>query len=143
MLNIYFKINSYKLKIKVIIMKNHTLSFCCRIISILLLVFFYVQLTMAQEAGNKPAKGVRDSISGKEMKLSSKANSILRVALTGTTDNTSVKGVSTNLLIYNTAKAGASPHNVYPGYYNNVGTIEKPVWKRVEVTVKEVGKNKE
>jgi hypothetical protein len=52
-----------------------------------------------------------------------------RVALTGTTDLTTIKnslGVSitpaTGLLVYNTATAGTSPNNVIPGYYYYSGT---------------------
>ena len=47
-----------------------------------------------------------------------------QVALTGTTDNTTIKNAAgtaitpaVGLLIFNTATAGASPNNVVPGYY--------------------------
>ncbi len=40
-----------------------------------------------------------------------------RVALTGTTDVTTIASPATALLVYNTATAGVSPNNVVPGYY--------------------------
>ena len=40
-----------------------------------------------------------------------------RVALTGATDTSTITSPATGLLIYNTATAGTSPNNVFPGYY--------------------------
>lgn len=124
-------------------MKKHTLLFSYRIATLLLFAVFFVLVSNAQN----PIKGstpiVKDSISKKDIKKSDNGKLVPRVALTGTTDNTTIKGTSTNLLIYNTATAGIKPLNVYPGYYHNVGTTAQPNWKRVEVTVSDAVKNKE
>lgn len=40
-----------------------------------------------------------------------------RVALMGATDTSTITSPATGLLIYNTATAGTSPNNVFPGYY--------------------------
>lgn len=50
-----------------------------------------------------------------------------RVALTGTSDASTISSPATGLMIYNTATAG----NVTPGYYFNSGTPAAPVWSRV------------
>lgn len=47
---------------------------------------------------------------------------IPRVALTGTTDVTTITSPATSLLVYNTATAGTVPNNVTPGYYYWNGT---------------------
>ncbi|MES2591884.1 MAG: tail fiber domain-containing protein [Bacteroidota bacterium] len=58
------------------------------------------------------------------MDLTSTSKGILipRVALTGTTDATTIASAATSLLVYNTATAGISPANVVPGYYYWNGT---------------------
>jgi hypothetical protein len=40
-----------------------------------------------------------------------------RIALTGTTDASTISSPVAGLLIYNTASAGTAPNNVVPGYY--------------------------
>lgn len=40
-----------------------------------------------------------------------------RIALSGTTDVTTIASPATGLIIYNTATAGTTPNNVLPGYY--------------------------
>jgi hypothetical protein len=40
-----------------------------------------------------------------------------RIALTGTTDNSTIASPAAGLLIYNTATAGAAPNNVLQGFY--------------------------
>src|SRR5450432_829988 len=50
-----------------------------------------------------------------------------RIALTGTTDVTTIVTPATGLLIYNTAIAGTSPHIVSPGYYYYNGTAWAPL----------------
>lgn len=123
-------------------MKNHTFFFLYRTATLLLFMVFFIQTGIAQNIGNNPSQNVQDKSSKNEIKTSDNNNPLLRVALTGTTDNTTIKGTSTNLLIYNTATAGVSPFNVYPGYYNNVGTTAQPNWKRIEVKYSEAVKNK-
>lgn len=50
-----------------------------------------------------------------------------RVALTSTTDITTIAAPATGLLVYNTATAGTAPTNVLPGYYYYTGTA----WLRI------------
>lgn len=45
-----------------------------------------------------------------------------RIALTATTDASTIASPAAGLLIYNTATSGASPNNVVPGYYYWNGT---------------------
>lgn len=45
-----------------------------------------------------------------------------RIALTDATDVTTIATPATGLMIYNTATAGTSPNNVFPGYYYYNGT---------------------
>lgn len=58
---------------------------------------------------------------------------IPRVALTSTTDNTTVSSPATGLMVYNTATAGSAPFNVSPGIYVNSGTPAAPSWAIVQV----------
>lgn len=124
-------------------MKNRTFPNLFRIATLLLFCVFIFQTGIAQNASKNSLQSVQDTSSKKNVKSSDNGKIVLRVALTGTTDNTTIKGTTTNLLIYNTASAGVSPDNVYPGYYHNVGTTNQPNWKRVDVTVKNAVKNKE
>lgn len=50
-----------------------------------------------------------------------------RVALTSTTDVSTVSTPATGLLVYNTASAGTAPNNVTPGYYYYTGSF----WYRI------------
>lgn len=56
---------------------------------------------------------------------------IPRVALTSTTDATTIPTPATSLLVFNTATAGSAPNNVTPGYYYNAGTSASPNWVRM------------
>jgi len=123
-------------------MKNLSFSFPYKAISVLLFTLFVFQVGVAQNLGNKSSQNVQENATKKDVK-SDNGKLVLRVALTGTTDKTTIKGTTTNLLIYNTARSGVSPNIVYPGYYHNIGTTEQPNWKRVEVTVKEAVKDKQ
>jgi len=55
---------------------------------------------------------------------------IPQVALTSTTDVTTIASPATGLLIYNTATTGRSPDNVIPGYYYYSGSLTG--WKRFD-----------
>jgi len=66
-----------------------------------------------------------------EMNSVNKGVLIPRVALTGSTDGTTIALPETSLLVYNTATNGASPVNVSPGYYYNAGTPTVPNWVRL------------
>jgi hypothetical protein len=52
-----------------------------------------------------------------DVKSGNKGLLIPQVALTGTTDASTILSPATRLLIYNTAIAGTPPNNVTPGYY--------------------------
>ena len=52
-----------------------------------------------------------------EVESSSKGVLLPRVALTGTTDVTTILSPTASMLVYNTATAGTAPNNVTPGYY--------------------------
>ena len=109
----------------------------------LVFTIFFIQTSVAQNRIPNTSQSKNDTISIKDIGTNHKGKLVARVALTGSNDATTLKGTTTNLLIYNTATAGVSPLNVYPGYYHNVGTTEKPNWKRLEVTVSEAVKDKQ
>jgi hypothetical protein len=54
-----------------------------------------------------------------------------QVALTGTTDATTIVTPATSLLVYNTGNAGTPPYDVTKGYYYNAGTPAFPNWVSV------------
>ncbi len=120
-------------------MKNRTFPFFYKAVSVLLFTIFLTQVGLAQKDFNN--KTQQDSISKKGTKPTNRL--VQRISLSGKNDKTTLKGSTTNLLIYNIAKAGISPNDVYPGYYQNVGTTEQPNWQRVDVTVKNANKTKE
>jgi hypothetical protein len=64
-----------------------------------------------------------------------------RVALTSSTDATTISSPATGLIIYNTASAGSAPFNVSPGLYINNGTAAVPSWAGVQ-TYNDVSGNK-
>ncbi|WP_449387087.1 hypothetical protein [Chryseobacterium lineare] len=56
---------------------------------------------------------------------------IPRVALTSTTDQTTISNPATGLMIYNTATAGTAPYDVTPNLMVNNGTPTSPSWTKV------------
>jgi hypothetical protein len=122
-------------------MKNHTFSFSQITATLLLFMLFFSQAGIAQNIDNNSLQSIQDTSSQNKVRTPDNGKLLLNVALKGTNDNTTIKGTTTNLLIYNTATAGVSPFNVYPGYYSNAGTTAQPNWKRVEAKVKEAVKN--
>jgi len=124
-------------------MNSYAFSFSARIAGLLMMMMLCTHTGYAQTATKSTTPTTKDTTTKNEIKTKDQGKVVPRVALTGATDNTTIKGKSTNLLIYNTAKAGDKPNYVYPGYYHNVGTTEKPSWKRVEVTVSDAVKAKE
>ncbi len=95
-----------------------------------LLPLFYMnaqQVIVTDDASyTTPASG-----SVLDVKSTSKGFMPPRVALTGTTDATTISSPSAGLMLYNTATAGTSPNNVTPGLYYNAGTSGSPSWSRV------------
>ena len=71
---------------------------------------------MAQVSINSD-NSLPDPSSMLDVKSGNKGLLIPQVALTGTTDASTILSPATRLLIYNTAIAGTPPNNVTPGYY--------------------------
>ena len=71
----------------------------------------------AQNVGINSAGSAPDASAGLDVNFTNKGVLIPRVALTGTGDVSTISSPLTSLLVYNTATAGTSPTNVYPGYY--------------------------
>jgi len=101
----------------------------CKIISLwiaLMAIFFLSSLTggkaFAQNVGINATGALPNTSAGLDVDFTNKGLLIPRVALTGTGDVTTIAGVVTSLLVYNTATAGSSPTNVVPGYYYWNGT---------------------
>jgi len=116
-------------------MKNKSLSLVSKTGALLCMLLITVQFSVAQSVSITPTQTTKETTQKNESTLNN-GKIVPRYALTGINDNTTIKGTSTNLMIYNTAYAGVSPNNIYPGYYSNVGTTEKPIWRRIDVTVK-------
>lgn len=64
-----------------------------------------------------------------EVESTNKGVLLPRVALTSTTDATTIASPATSLLVYNTATAGTSPNDVYPGFYHWDGSK----WKSIAI----------
>jgi len=72
-----------------------------------------------------------DASSVLDINSTSKGLLIPRVSLTATNVGSPITLPATSMLVYNTATAGVSPNNVFPGYYYNAGTPVAPNWLRV------------
>jgi uncharacterized protein (TIGR02145 family) len=82
----------------------------------------------------------QDDLGSAMLEVSSPSKGILipNVALTGTTDATTIASPAVSLLVYNTATVG----NIIPGYYYNSGTAISPVWSRLSTgTTSQIGTN--
>ena len=69
-----------------------------------------------------------DASAGLDVAFTDKGVLIPRVALTATNSASPITSPTTSLLVYNSATAGTSPNNVYPGYYFWNGTL----WERFD-----------
>jgi len=78
----------------------------------------------AQNVGINASGTAPDASAMLDVNATNKGFLMPRVALTGTTDATTIASPATSLLVYNTATAGG----VTPGYYYNSGTPAVPVW---------------
>ncbi|WP_050009609.1 hypothetical protein [Flavobacterium sp. B17] len=74
-----------------------------------------------------------DASAALEVASTNKGMLIPRVALTSSTDQTTITSPATGLMVYNTATAGSAPFNVSPGVYVNNGTPTSPSWAIVQV----------
>lgn len=70
-----------------------------------------------------------------DVKSANKGLLIPNVALTGTTDATTITTPAVSLLVYNTATI----IDVTPGYYYNSGTTGLPIWTRFVTTTLAIG----
>lgn len=86
-------------------------------IVILILFVTTIQFGKAQNVGINSTGSTPDASAILDVSATDKGFLAPRVALTGTTDVTTIASAATGLLVYNTATAGTSPTNVVPGYY--------------------------
>ncbi|MFN4233309.1 MAG: tail fiber domain-containing protein [Bacteroidia bacterium] len=93
-------------------------------LSVLLLL---AKQNFAQNVGINATGATPDNSAMLDVAASNKGVLIPRVALTSTTDVTTIASPATSLMVYNTATAGTPPNNVTPGYYYWNGTV----WVRV------------
>src|ERR1019366_7762991 len=87
---------------------------------LLLLSLFFTGITINAQVGigtNTPAASAKLDVTS-----TNKGFLPPRVALTATSDVSTIASPATGLLVYNTATAGTSPNNVVPGYYYYNGT---------------------
>lgn len=99
---------------------------------LVIMVMIYPQHTYAQN--NVGINGTPDASAALDVKSGSGLNQgvlIPPVALTATNAALPLTLPAPTLLVYNTATAGVSPNNVYPGYYYNAGTALAPNWVRL------------
>ncbi|MFN8281893.1 MAG: hypothetical protein U0U67_01675 [Chitinophagales bacterium] len=69
-----------------------------------------------------------------DISSASKGVRLPNIALTSTTDASTISSPATSLLIFNTATAGISPNNVTPGFYYNSNTPASPIWTRLNTS---------
>ncbi len=100
-------------------------------------------LVNGQTPSNSNSQYVKNKSSNAQTKKEKQGKLVPHIALLGNQDKTTLKRSTTNLMIYNTAKAGEGSNKVYPGYYHNIGTTEKPNWERIDVTIKQAVKKEE
>lgn len=74
-------------------------------------------LSFAQNVGISTTGITPDASAALDINFNDKGLLIPRVALTGTTDNTTILSPAMSLMVYNTASAGTPPNNVVPGFY--------------------------
>lgn len=89
---------------------------------LILVIFLLVIDLSAQNIGINATGLVPNTSAGLDVDFSNKGMLVPRVALTGTTDVSTITTPATSLLVYNTATAGTSPTNVTPGFYYWSGT---------------------
>lgn len=87
---------------------------------VFLFSFLSIQLTAFSQLGvgtNSP-----DASAQLDVTATDKGFLAPRIALTSVTDVLTIASPATGLMVYNTATAGTSPNNVFPGYYYYNGT---------------------
>lgn len=97
---------------------------------ILIALFIFINAySYSQNIGINSTGATPDASAGVDIAFTDKGLLIPRIALTSTTSASPVTSPTTSLLVYNTATAGTSPNNVYPGYYFWDGAA----WSRLRV----------
>ncbi len=91
-------------------------------IYILAATLIFSATSFAQNIGINATGAAPNASAMLDVSATNKGVLIPRVALSSTTDATTVPGAATSLLVYNTATAGSGATAVYPGYYYWDGT---------------------
>ena len=84
---------------------------------------------VAQNVGIGPNVFTPDNSAGVEMQFTNKGLLIPRVALTSTTDGTTIPSPAHSLIVYNNGIGGLSPE----GFYYNAGTTSSPNWVKLSI----------
>jgi hypothetical protein len=103
-----------------------TLKLFSKLGSIVFLTCLFSIQSYSQNVGINTTGTAPDASAGLDVAFTDKGVLIPRVALTATNSASPITSPTTSLLVYNSATAGTSPNNVYPGYYFWDGTI----WER-------------
>ena len=101
-----------------------------KLILTLIVLAFTCSAVIAQSVGINSNGSAPDGSAMLDVKSANKGLLIPNVALTGTTDVTTIATPAVSLLVYNTATAGTAPNIVTPGYYYNSGTSGSPLWTK-------------
>jgi len=88
------------------------------------------------KVGNNPTTVTNSAVL--DVEATNKGALLPRVALTGTTDVTTIANPANALTVFNTANAGTAPNNVTPGYYFYSTSLNK--WVKL-VTTEEIKPN--
>jgi hypothetical protein len=94
-----------------------------RILILGFMLIFPYQFVFGQVSINTTGN-VPDGSAMLDVSATNKGILVPRVALTGTTDATTIFTPATSLLVYNTATVS----DVVPGYYYNSGSTASPKW---------------
>lgn len=94
--------------------------------------FFLIALVSGAQSVGINADGSSPNVSAMlDVRATNKGLLIPNVALTGSTDASTITTPAVSLLVYNTATVS----NVTPGYYYNSGSGGSPVWTRLVTTL--------
>ncbi len=90
----------------------------------------FFKINYSQNVGINSTGAAPNNSAGLDIDFTNKGLLIPRVALTSSTDATTISSPATSLLVYNTGTGGLSP----AGYYYNAGTPGSPNWVRLLIT---------
>jgi len=103
-----------------------------RTINLMIITAMMVMINVhvvAQNVGIGPNVFTPDNSAGVEMQFTNKGLLIPRVALTSTTDGTTIPSPAHSLIVYNNGIGGLSPE----GFYYNAGTTSSPNWVKLSI----------